>query len=72
MSKYRGAVEPSTVFMLLVSLKVLEAAFGTGVTSNILRRTVGKRGDGSFIAGENGHVRSVQKDPPCSSSGGDQ
>ena len=74
MSTYRGAVEPSTVFMLLVSLKVLEA-FGTRVTSNILRRTGGKRSDGSLTVVEN-----VDRDMfclsedilYCSSSGRDQ
>ena len=71
-SKYRGAVEPSTVFMLLVSLKVLEAAFVTGLTSNVLRNTGGKRGDGSLIAAENGPGLSVQNDPSCSWSGRDQ
>ena len=68
-------MEPSIVFMLLVSLKVLEAAFGTGVTSNILRRTGGKRSDGSLTVVEN-----VDRDMfclseeilHCSSSGRDQ
>ena len=53
MSKYRGSEEPGIAFTLLGSLKVLEAAFVTGITSNILRRTGDKRGDGSLTVRKN-------------------
>ena len=74
-SRYRGAVEPSTASMLLGSLKVLEAAFGTGKMSNILRRTEDKRDDGSLTVEKN-----VDQDMfylskeilACSSSGRDR
>ena len=53
MSKYRGGVEPGTASMLLGSLKVLDAAFGTGMISNMMRGAGCKRGDGSLTVVEN-------------------
>ena len=52
-SKSRGSEEPGITFTLLGSFKVLEAAFVIDITSNILRRTGGMRGDGSLTVRKN-------------------